>query len=756
MWIDALCIDQSNLKERGKQVQLMKDIYSSGKQAIVYLGDGKNHRPRRLADQQMDARAPLHADFHNSDRDEVHIESFWDALSASIMSSSSVDSGDTHQPRLRPRHLSSTFHMFCLLRILGNEVLISNLIGKLRKFNYPSFDPLGTLVENLRAMLLNPWWQRIWVVQEMIVSRVTVVRCGPVTCPWDMFISAASSISRSSLEMSTLFRPDSVKVLQYFCRQVLSFHDLRNEWQKNLGVPMLTLLQDFSARRATDERDKVFALLGLSLPTVARRFLALVSYEDTVADVYRSTAMEVICRSHSLDIWCGDMARKNRRDLDSWVPDWSAVYDEADRRRARFAQVRKGERRPKWKLTVVKSEGEYWKFVAEGMTLLWHWVKEEKESRRLPLRLLEVMVKYRTELNKSLGFYKEYGKSDLTKTVERIQELCLMLEGYCTRTVVNYDAYHDPFISFFTHSAAFYREIKAQDTRSETEHLKEKMQFDRESGAWLDRLQVAHDSKAFPGFTKPDVYKHNRQKGLERFKSFLSVESAWRGSVEHVSTRLLSWDDQHSAFNTISQWAAHHLRLEGNDKLKLAKTLIGSTSFLEDLQGMTDVDNDGGEEKSNQDAMLLEWFDGILKRKDFQNDAKMKSFDKALLLATGGRVMFSVKRGVLGLGPGSMVVGDEVGILPGGSNHIVLRRIPKETMQAEGLEGPAYTVVGDCCLHFEQVNLNGRLDWSPEFWPGWLPEFEHGWLPEEMAHALKDPQGLSLPYRLQRQRIYLF
>ncbi|KAK4200993.1 heterokaryon incompatibility protein-domain-containing protein [Triangularia verruculosa] len=58
IWIDALCIDQSNLKERGGQVQMMKDIYSGGKQVVVYLGDGKNHRPKRLAEQWTSSKGP--------------------------------------------------------------------------------------------------------------------------------------------------------------------------------------------------------------------------------------------------------------------------------------------------------------------------------------------------------------------------------------------------------------------------------------------------------------------------------------------------------------------------------------------------------------------------------------------------------------------------------------------------------------------------------------------------------------------------
>lgn len=42
VWIDALCIDQSNLSERGSQVLLMRQIYSSATRVIVWLGD---HEP---------------------------------------------------------------------------------------------------------------------------------------------------------------------------------------------------------------------------------------------------------------------------------------------------------------------------------------------------------------------------------------------------------------------------------------------------------------------------------------------------------------------------------------------------------------------------------------------------------------------------------------------------------------------------------------------------------------------------------------
>ncbi|KAI4259489.1 MAG: hypothetical protein L6R42_004549 [Xanthoria sp. 1 TBL-2021] len=38
IWIDAICVDQQNLGERGHQVELMGDIYQKAKRVLVWLG----------------------------------------------------------------------------------------------------------------------------------------------------------------------------------------------------------------------------------------------------------------------------------------------------------------------------------------------------------------------------------------------------------------------------------------------------------------------------------------------------------------------------------------------------------------------------------------------------------------------------------------------------------------------------------------------------------------------------------------------
>jgi hypothetical protein len=48
LWVDALCIDQSNVEERNHQVGLMGTIYASASQVIIYLGPGTPATDRML------------------------------------------------------------------------------------------------------------------------------------------------------------------------------------------------------------------------------------------------------------------------------------------------------------------------------------------------------------------------------------------------------------------------------------------------------------------------------------------------------------------------------------------------------------------------------------------------------------------------------------------------------------------------------------------------------------------------------------
>ena len=72
LWIDAICIDQTSLRERGHQVKLMCDVYSKATRTWIWLGEGSPESDfvmaflRRYC-QILDATSKLSPDF----RDEL-------------------------------------------------------------------------------------------------------------------------------------------------------------------------------------------------------------------------------------------------------------------------------------------------------------------------------------------------------------------------------------------------------------------------------------------------------------------------------------------------------------------------------------------------------------------------------------------------------------------------------------------------------------------------------------------------------------
>ncbi|KAL6695634.1 heterokaryon incompatibility domain-containing protein [Trichoderma pleuroticola] len=55
LWIDAICIDQSSIEERGEQIQYMAEIYSKAHRVIVWLGEAADNSDQALKSIRMAA-----------------------------------------------------------------------------------------------------------------------------------------------------------------------------------------------------------------------------------------------------------------------------------------------------------------------------------------------------------------------------------------------------------------------------------------------------------------------------------------------------------------------------------------------------------------------------------------------------------------------------------------------------------------------------------------------------------------------------
>lgn len=297
------CINQDDLEERAHQVGIMRHIYTHATEVIVFLGDGKTHQ---ISGGSTNLQPPLEVTFHNDSSDDEHIVGFTQRWTSNKS----------------PRTVSN-MDVFSLIAMQarGHEVpFYREVTNQLQTFE--------KLFEALRMMLLSPWWNRIWVFQEAIVARKLTVRYGGVSCNWEMFVKAGVQYQESPVPPL----PDTcTKVLSYFSRLVEDIETRRAAKNtpmhaQNTAAEMLALLRATTKRNASDDRDKVYALLGL-VPT---QTLMTPYYTLSTREIYIGISGQIIAQGKSLAPLHGDLGRKNRVDLPSWVPDWSAIVDDQE------------------------------------------------------------------------------------------------------------------------------------------------------------------------------------------------------------------------------------------------------------------------------------------------------------------------------------------------------------------------------------------------------------------------------------------
>ncbi|KAL8754848.1 MAG: hypothetical protein Q9184_004992 [Pyrenodesmia sp. 2 TL-2023] len=134
LWIDAICVDQENLDERGHQVERMADIYRNAKQVIAWVGpEGDNST---LA---METLASLGS----------RLKVGWDAKAKALISTWPEDTDLTDLDIALPYN--------------------ANTWG------------------SIRFLLSRSWFKRLWVWQEMLLARSASLQCGYRSIGWSSF-----------------------------------------------------------------------------------------------------------------------------------------------------------------------------------------------------------------------------------------------------------------------------------------------------------------------------------------------------------------------------------------------------------------------------------------------------------------------------------------------------------------------------------------------------------------------------------------
>ncbi|KAK3340829.1 heterokaryon incompatibility protein-domain-containing protein, partial [Neurospora tetraspora] len=124
-------------------------------------------------------------------------------------------------------------------------------------------------------LLQRPWFQRIWVLQEVAAARHILIKCGSAEVDGFAFCSGLNALNLSN-ELPADLQARILSVT-YLIRGAIFRPKYATSQSDNFSLdirPLGELIEMYHTREATDRRDKVYALLGMSSdnPTAAGLF----------------------------------------------------------------------------------------------------------------------------------------------------------------------------------------------------------------------------------------------------------------------------------------------------------------------------------------------------------------------------------------------------------------------------------------------------------------------------------------------------
>lgn len=283
IWIDALCIDQSNIAEKNVQVSRMGDIYSHACAVIVWLGP----------------------------EDET--------TAAAVQTMESILRTSQKQDKIQDGRDPGKF-VFSFGQTWDEMIQDHNLKSNIQRILYP-----------IQTMRRRSWFNRAWVWQEVCLASEATFWCGShrMSLSWFRQIYGVINsdawyvmVNRLKADQTHQFILGGIDTLagdfEIFERLVdLQGSTLRRE------AHLTSMLRFLRHNHSSDPRDKVFAVLGMC-PGHER---VEVDYEKTLNDVLTSVvALHIINHGNVnflRDCRFSTAPKLSLRRRPSWVPDWS-------------------------------------------------------------------------------------------------------------------------------------------------------------------------------------------------------------------------------------------------------------------------------------------------------------------------------------------------------------------------------------------------------------------------------------------------
>ncbi|KAH7078890.1 heterokaryon incompatibility protein-domain-containing protein [Paraphoma chrysanthemicola] len=308
LWVDAVCINQTDGPEKARQIRGMTRFYKQAQQVIAWVGEGFDSGEKVL-------------DFF-----QEH-EKIYEPLGR-LANGSGYTEPEKNDP-------SST-----------------QVILRLEKMVRLTFGQAG--LEILAKFFLRSWFQRRWIIQEIVMAQKAKVQCGNVLIEFGRFAVAAGVTdvlfglwAGKPFDPKSLMHSDVSRTISAIAREHGS-KSWRGMVPSGSRFPIHRLLSSFRSAQCFDDRDRIYGLLGICDDLVSgpnesaktlghtrktRRAQIEINYKQSVAEVYTNLALAFLrtmrfgmYRLSELLQSAGAFRPVETRfaELPSWIPDWRA------------------------------------------------------------------------------------------------------------------------------------------------------------------------------------------------------------------------------------------------------------------------------------------------------------------------------------------------------------------------------------------------------------------------------------------------
>jgi len=270
LWIDFVCINQDDSFEKDYQIPLMRDIYGNAKYVIAYVGDAP------------EGDAALIPDFLGK------------LLDAQTVLAHQIQSG-------------------------GNRGV------------FP-FKEHPEATRALQRLFANPYWQRAWIIQEVVIPTNVQMLYGGRRIDWRVFLSVVGGM-RTVVDGTLLQLQDNWNEPDAWASSMRGTNCIGNmkhlrrllhDDDRRLHLADIVMLSAQSV--ASHPQDKVYALLGLCSADFAQDPDMQPDHRLSPGQVFtRAVAHGLRGRKFSLLNLAGRCRPRTLSGLPSWVPDLSVA-----------------------------------------------------------------------------------------------------------------------------------------------------------------------------------------------------------------------------------------------------------------------------------------------------------------------------------------------------------------------------------------------------------------------------------------------